>query len=76
MPISRNTNEFIEQELDRRIRDIEAKYKAHAVAFNGPIVFGVDDLIRTAVERRYNQSPLRPKLVFVLTTPGGYIDVV
>jgi hypothetical protein len=74
--LPRNANEFIEQQLDERIREIEDQYRAHAISFVGPIVSGVDDIIRLAVERRHSEPPPRRKLVFLLTTTGGYIEVV
>jgi hypothetical protein len=38
--LPRNANEFIEQQLDERIRAIELEFRAHALTFVGPIVFG------------------------------------
>ena len=73
---ARSANEFIEQQLDERIERIEAEYRAHAICFNGPIVAGVDDIIRKAVERRRDLPPPRNRLVVLLTTGGGYIEVV
>ena len=74
--LPRNANEFIEQQLDERIKEIETQYKAHAISFVGPIVSGVDDIIRLAAERRHSEPPPRRKLVFLLTTTGGYIEIV
>lgn len=74
--LPRNANEFIEQQLDERISVIESKYRAHAISFVGPIVSGVDDIIRLAVEKKRSEPPPRRKLVFLLTTTGGYIEVV
>lgn len=74
--LPRNANEFIEQQLDERIREIELQYRAHAISFVGPIVSGVDDIIRLAAERRRSEPPPRRKLVFLLTTTGGYIEIV
>ena len=69
-------NEFIEHELDNRIREIEGAFQSHAISFSGPLLFGVDDLIRNAVEKSSSRDPGREKLVLVLTTNGGYIEVV
>jgi hypothetical protein len=74
--LPRNANEFIEQELDERIRKIELRYTADAISFAGPLVFGVDDIIRTAVEKKHSERPRRSKLIVLLTTTGGYIEVV
>jgi len=43
------------------------------LAFFGPILFGVEDFIRTAVEETKKK---RRKLLVVLETPGGYVEVV
>lgn len=74
--LPRNANDFIEQQLDARIRDIEKEFEAHAIGFSGSLLFGVDDIIRTAVERKSNEKPKREKLVLILTTGGGFIEVV
>jgi len=69
--LPRSANEFIQQQLDERIKTIEDVYTAHAIGFAGPILFGVDDVIRIAVEQRHSQPPARRKLVVLLTTTGG-----
>lgn len=75
-PSPRSSNEFIEQQLDDRIRAIESQYRAHAISFSGPIMGDIDDVFRMAVEGRHSQEPPRKKLIVVLTTSGGYIEVV
>ena len=74
--LPRDANEFIQQQLDERLRTIERKFAAHAIGFSGPLNFGIDDLIRTAIEKRHSEAPARRKLVVILTTTGGYIEVV
>ena len=37
---------------------------------------GVDDILRSAIEKRHSISPTSKKLVFILSTDGGYIEVV
>ncbi len=37
---------------------------------------GVDDILRNAVEKRQSIAPTGKKLVFILSTEGGYIEVV
>jgi hypothetical protein len=74
--VPRDANEFIQQQLDERLRTIEREFTAHAISFSGPLNFGVDDLIRTAIEKRHGEAPARRKLVVILTTTGGYIEVV
>lgn len=74
--LPRNANEFVEQELDARIAELESEYKADVITFSGPILYGVDDLLRSAVEKKYRQEPHRRKLLMCLTTGGGIIEVV
>lgn len=71
-----SANEFIEQQLDERLGHIEAVFDAHAVAFTGPLVSGVDSVIRNVVEELQGKEPKRDRLVCVLTTEGGYLEVV
>jgi Serine dehydrogenase proteinase len=71
-----NANDFIEQQLDDRISLLEGTFNAHVITFCGGIWFGVDDLLRSAVEKKCQQEPRRRKLVVILTTGGGYIEIV
>lgn len=75
-PKSGNANDFIESQLDDRISAIEDALAADAIAFFGPIVGNVDDIIRIAVERKKQEASGRNRLVVILTTTGGYIEVV
>jgi membrane-bound ClpP family serine protease len=74
-PTPSNANIFIEQQLDERIHKIEEHFNSDAISFSGPILFGVDNLIRTAIETIKNNSN-KEKLIVILTTTGGYIEVV
>lgn len=78
MPAPRpgNANAFIEQQLDVRIEAIESHFDSHALSFNGPLLFNVDDVIRNSIEDRLKVGPKKNKLVFIVTTTGGYIEVV
>jgi hypothetical protein len=71
-----NANEFIVDQLHRRIKALEDHLDVDVLSFNGPIIGGVDDLIRTVVEKRFAQAPKHDRLWVVLTTGGGYIEVV
>ena len=70
-----NANEFIEQQLDERIRKIEKIFSADSMSFVGPILFGVYNLIRITIETKKKKSS-KDKLIFILTTIGGYNEVV
>lgn len=69
-------NDFIEQQLDRRLGEVEQSFDADAIVFYGPIYFGVDDILRKAVETKHSKPPDREKAVIMLTTGGGYIETV
>ena len=76
-PLPSNANDFIEQQLDHRIAAIESVYGADALTVYGPLLRGLDDLLRQAIEtKRKEDTPRRRKAIVVLTTVGGYIGVV
>src|ERR1700684_1232386 len=64
-------NQLIEEKLVQHIRDLERILKADVLTYVGPIMFGVDDAIRDAVEAT---SGKRTKLVFILETAGGFAE--
>lgn len=72
----RGANEFIEKQLDDRLEKIENEFHADALCFNGPLLLGVDDILRNFVEKKHGQEPRRTNLVVLLTTEGGYIEPV
>ena len=74
--ITGGANEFVEQQLHDRLEEIQRLFEADAISFNGPLLLGVDDALRTVVERKAAEEPSRDKLVVLLTTTGGYIEVV
>jgi hypothetical protein len=67
------SSDIIERELDIHSTAIENKLGGDVLAFFGPILFGVEDFIRTAVEETKKK---RRKLIVVLETSGGYVEVV
>ena len=69
-------NEFVEQQLHDRLEALEGIFQAHALSFSGPILLGVDDPLRIAVEKRCAQGTASDRLIIVLTTGGGYMDPV
>ena len=66
-PIPSNANEFIEQQLNERIQEIELHLESDSISFSGPILFGVDNLIRNAIETKHNESN-NEKIIVILTT--------
>ena len=76
-PVPGSANEFIEQQLNRRIQKIEEHFDADALSFAGPLYGGVDRLIRIAVEQLIaDRERKQRRLVVILTTAGGFIEVV
>jgi hypothetical protein len=71
-----SANEFIEQQLDERLSQIESSLGCSAVSLTGPLVAGVDDLLRIVVEDVARAGSGLNKLVVILTTQGGFIEVV
>lgn len=77
IPVAATANEFIEQQLDDRLREIENVFGgAHALSMNCPLFFGVDDILRKSVEKRQADGAPSGKLIVVLTTTGGYLETV
>ena len=68
-------NRIVEEELDEHLKKIEDKMEATALSFCGPILYGVDKEIRDAVEN-INDARKKKKLIVILETYGGYIEVV
>jgi hypothetical protein len=68
-----SANQLIEDFLEDHIVSIEKVCEADCVTFVGPIIFGIDDAIRSTLEGIANK---RKKLVFVLETSGGYAETV
>lgn len=69
-------NEFVEQKLHDGLSEIEATFGCHALCFSGPLLQGVDDILRSTVESRCVSAPVNRRLVILLTTPGGFLEPV
>lgn len=70
-------NEFVEQKLHEGLLAIEKAFSCHALTFSGPLLNGVDDILRNIVEKKKaTQKPASKKLVILLTTPGGLLEPV
>jgi len=68
-----NPNVLVQGQLTERLKCLEEQMLADALFFCGPIEFGVDDIIREALEE---VNPKKNKLCFILETNGGLIEVV
>ncbi len=74
--IPQDANAFIEQQLDERIRLLEGAFNSDVIGFVGDIYDGVDDLFRRVIEEKRLEDHSQKRLAVVLTTTGGYINVV
>lgn len=72
----KDANEFIEQQLHDRLSSLEVHLNSDMLSFNGPLVFGIDDIFRNAIESIRRRPQKRSSLTILLTTEGGYIEVV
>lgn len=70
-----NANDFIETLLDIHLGTISNGLQGDILAFSGALIHGIDDIFRNALERLRQESESK-KIVVVLETPGGYIEVV
>lgn len=71
-----NANEFIEQQLNDRLKALGMIFNSDILSFNGPLIFGVDDLIHNTIEVMRQSPKCSDRLTISLTTFGGYIEVV
>jgi hypothetical protein len=74
VPIS--ANEFIEQQLNERLTALEQEFRSDALCFVGPLTYGIDDVIRNVVEELQLRPDHRDRLAVLVTTGGGFIEVV
>jgi hypothetical protein len=75
-PIPGNANEFIEKQLDDRLEEIEKHFKADGLSFTGPIYWAVETQVKNLIESQKAKKQKKKSLVVILTTMGGYIEVV
>ena len=67
---------IVESQLDGRIQAIEDVLEADVVAFVGSILYGLEVVFRDQVEGMASSKDKKEKLVVILETDGGYIEVV
>lgn len=56
-------------------QDLATQFDSDTLTFNGPLIFPVDEVVRDVVEV-IRKSGKKQKLSVILTTEGGYIEVV
>ena len=62
--------------MDERITLLEEFTLSDVVTLHGPIVWGVDDQLRKTIEYGFQVVPDRNRITVMLTTGGGFIEVV
>jgi hypothetical protein len=72
-----SADQFIEQQLDQRLAAVEHQFQADAFCLVGTLLGGTDDFVRLMIEdlRQRRVEDPRDRLVVLLTTDGGYIEV-
>lgn len=68
-----SANDVITSLIYRSALTLESVLDGDLLSYAGPIVPPIDEMIRDALEARANK---RSKLLFVLETPGGYLEPV
>lgn len=68
-------NAVVKENLDRHMSDIEKALERDAVAIYGPIVSGLEVLVRDAIEA-IDTHNAEKRVTVILDTPGGSAEVV
>lgn len=66
-------NDILESLINTFAKELEGHLDGDIITYRGPMRPPIDEMIRNVIEAREQK---RKKLVFVLETNGGYIDVV
>ena len=66
-------DDVVHAELQRCLGEVEKYTQSDVIVYSGPIVYGTDKMIRDSLEQVPDR---RSKLLFVLETNGGFIEVV
>jgi hypothetical protein len=74
-PVPANAFQYIEDQLDALALEVENQFDADFLSYSGALIYGTDDVIRIAVETK-KQTSQRDRLAMMLTTGGGYVEVV
>ena len=68
--------ELLEKLLNERAAALEAQTRSDVIAMHGGITWGVDDQLRSTIETRSALDSRPDRVTILLTTGGGYIEVV
>jgi hypothetical protein len=76
MKIPAKANAHIERKLDECVGELEKTLNSDILVLVSDLIMGVDDAVRDIVEEKRSQDPKRDKLTVIVTTSGGYIEIV
>jgi len=68
-----SVDEIVHDTANSKLAELEVSLSADVLFFMGPIVFGMDERVRTGIE---SLGTRRPRLAVILDTPGGIVEVV
>jgi len=71
-----DVNSFVKSELDSRIKHLSDVLEADVVGVSGPMAYGIDDIVHRITEDDSWKRHGRGRVAIVLTTDGGYVEVV
>ena len=75
-----NADQFVEFQLRNFNADLGKHLKGDVIVIKSPIRFGLDDAVRLAIEALFEKDngdkKQKSKLIIILETTGGYIEVV
>ncbi len=69
-------DEIIELTLRNGNESISKIFDADVLILSTPMLPGVDDVVRAAIEELQDENPNTNNIAIILETPGGYIEVV
>ena len=76
MDVKVNCNGIVERELDKSARVLEKVTESDVLTLNAPLIGVLDDYVKDFIENLKQRTTKRNKLTVILTTTGGYIEVV
>lgn len=76
IPIHSPPEKIVEGQLDEKIQAIEEAFDANVIAFVGSLLYGLEGFFRDQIEGIANDGAKKEKIIVILETSGGYIEVV
>ena len=70
------TDDVVENVLFQANAEVGKNFQSDVLLLSAPMVFGVDDFVRSEIESMNEGEELNQKLVVILETTGGYVETV